>query len=114
MKTRRGSTSGWPLLLIPFSLSAQGPTPMPQNPSPMVEHTRPHPRLEQKAPEGRREKLVLGTLFLPAKLPLKSPTPLLVFFHGPVFVPEVAASQRGKMAVVSIHIGAGSGVYVTA
>jgi hypothetical protein len=104
----------WPLLLIPSSLAAQGPTPTPQNPAPMVEHTRPHPRLDQKAPEGRREKLALGTLFLPARLRLKSPTALLIFFHGPDFVPEVAATQHGRMAVVSIHIGAGSGVYVRA
>lgn len=87
---------------------------MPQNPSPMVEHTRAHPRLEQKAPDGRREKLALGTLFLPARLRLKSPTSLLIFFHGPAFVPELAATQHGKMAVVTIHIGAGSGVYVKA
>lgn len=32
-----------------------------QNPSPMVEHTRPHPRLPEVAPEGRRETLQLGT-----------------------------------------------------
>jgi hypothetical protein len=36
-----------------------------QNPSPMVEHTRAHPRLKEQSPPGRREKLVLGTLFLP-------------------------------------------------
>jgi hypothetical protein len=93
---------------------AQVPPAMPQNPSPMVEHTRAHPRLSQKAPDGRREQLALGTLFLPAKLQLKSVTPLLIFFHGPAFVPEVAASQHRKMAVVSINIGAGSGVYVKA
>jgi uncharacterized protein YbbC (DUF1343 family) len=83
----------------------------PQNPSPMVEHTRAHPRLEQKTPEGRREKLTLGTLFIPAKLELKSPTPLLFFFHGPTWVPEVAAAQNGDTAVVSIQIGAGMRVY---
>jgi hypothetical protein len=104
----------WPLLLIAVSLPAEEIAPLPQNPSPMVEHTRVHPRLEQKAPEGRREKLALGTLFLPARLRLKSPTPLLVFFHGPAFVPEVAATRHGKLAVVSIHVGAGSGVYVKA
>jgi hypothetical protein len=87
---------------------------MPQNPSPMVEHTRAHPRLQQKAPDGRREKLALGTLFVPARLQLKSVTPLLIFFHGPAFVPEIAVAQHGKMAVVSINIGAGSGVYVQA
>src|ERR1700730_5690298 len=100
------------LLLIPIAfLAGDNQAAMPQNPSPMVEHTRAHPHLEQKAPEGRREKLALGTLFLPAQLQLKSPTSLLIFFHGPTFVPEVAATQHGKMAVVSIHIGAGSGVY---
>src|SRR4030088_1385483 len=93
-------------LLIPVSLLAQTP----QNPSPMVEHARVHPRLSQKPPEGRREKLALGTLFLPARLHLKSPTPLLVFFHGAAFVPETAAARHGKTAALSIHIGAGSGV----
>jgi len=101
----------WPLLLIAVSLPAEEIAPLPQNPSPMVEHTRVHPRLEQKAPEGRREKLALGTLFLPARLRLKSPTPLLFFFHGPAFIPAVAATRHGKLAVVSIHVGAGSGVY---
>jgi hypothetical protein len=38
----------------------------PQNPSPMVEHTRTHPRLNERSPSGRRQKLALGTLFLPA------------------------------------------------
>ncbi len=83
----------------------------PQNPSPMVEHTRVHLRLEQTVPEGRREKLALGTLFLPAKLKLKSPVPLLFFFHGPAWVPEVAAAQNGGTAVVSMQIGAGMSVY---
>jgi hypothetical protein len=83
----------------------------PQNPSPMVERTRAHLRLEQRTPEGRREELSLGTLFLPAKLNLKSPTPLLFFFHGPTWVPEVAAAQNGNTALVSIQIGAGMRVY---
>jgi uncharacterized protein YbbC (DUF1343 family) len=83
----------------------------PQNPSPMVEHTRAHPRLEQKAPEGRREKLALGTLFLPAKLKRKPPVPLLVFFHGSEFVPEVAAARNGA-AAIGIRIGTGSRAYI--
>jgi hypothetical protein len=83
----------------------------PQNPSPMVEHTRAHPRLEQKTPEGRREKLALGTLFIPANLNLKSPAPLLFFFHGSTWVPEVAAAGNGT-AVISIQIGSGSRAYI--
>jgi hypothetical protein len=93
------------------SRSSPEQTGTPQNPSPMVEHTRAHTRLEQKTSEGRREKLALGTLFIPVGLKLKSPTPLLFFFHGPTWVPEVAAVQNGNTAVVSIQIGAGMRVY---
>lgn len=85
----------------------------PQNPSPMVEHTRAHLRLEQQSPPGRRETLELGTLFLSAGLKLKSPVPLLVFFHGGAWLPEVAAAKN-HLAVISIQIGAGSGVYAKA
>lgn len=82
-----------------------------QNPSPMVEHTRAHPRLAQATPDGRREKLELGTLFLPAKLKLKSSVPLFIHFHGGTWLPEVAAAKVGKTAVISIQIGSGSGAY---
>jgi hypothetical protein len=82
----------------------------PQNPSPMVEHTRTHPRLPPAVPEGRSEKLSLGTLFIPAKLKLKSPVPVLFFFHSPDSVPDIAAAQN-KMLAVNIRIGAGSSTY---
>ncbi len=86
---------------------------VPQNPSPMVEHTRLHPRLKQETPPGRRESLEPGTLFLPDRLRLKNGIPLLVFFHGGMWIPEVAAA-RHRMAVISVQIGAGSGVYARA
>ena len=82
-----------------------------QNPSPMVEHTRAHPRLKQETPLGRREKLELGALFLPEKLKLKSSVPLFIHFHGGTWLPEVAAAKTGKTAVISIQIGAGSSAY---
>lgn len=82
-----------------------------QNPSPMVEHTRAHPRLVQQTPAGRREKLELGTLFLPAKLKLKTSTPLFIHFHGGTWLPEVAAERAGDTAVITIQIGSGSGAY---
>lgn len=86
---------------------------MPQNPSPMVEHTRAHRRLTQETPPGRREAIEPGTLFLPDRLRLKNGIPLLVFFHGGAWIPEVAAA-RHRMAVISVQIGAGSGVYARA
>jgi len=80
-----------------------------QNPSPMVEHTRAHPRLKEETPPGRREPLELGTLFVPAKL--KGRAPLFVHFHGGSWLPEVAAARTGDTAVISIQIGSGSSVY---
>jgi hypothetical protein len=82
-----------------------------QNPSPMVEHTRVHPRLEQASPPGRREKLSTGNLFIPAKLQHKKKLPLFVHFHGANWLPEVAAARAGRSAVISIHTGTGSSTY---
>jgi hypothetical protein len=72
----------------------------PQNPSPMVEHTREHPRLKEEHPKGRREKLSTGTLFIPASLAGKAEAPLLVFMHGGTWIPEVAAAKTGMAALV--------------
>jgi hypothetical protein len=99
-----------PALLVLFApLSAQDQ----QNPSPMVEHTRPHPRLTKEEPKGRRLKLQLGTLFLPENLKVERKLPLFIHFHGSTWLPEVAAAQNGK-AVISVQIGSGSGVYARA
>ncbi len=93
-------------------LAQQSPeqTGVPQNPSPMVEHTRAHLRLPEQSPEGRREKLSLGTLFVPARLQSKPLAPVLFFFHARGSVPEIAAA-RNNMVVVSAVLGAGSRVY---
>ena len=71
----------------------------PQNPSPMVEHTREHPRLKEEHPEGRREKLSAGTLFVPASLAGKTEAPLLLFMHGGAWISEVAAAKHGMVAI---------------
>ena len=83
------------------------PAQQPQNPCPMVEHTRAHPRLKQEIPPGRRETLELGTLFIPAKLKFKDTLPLFVHFHGGTWLPEVAAAKEGRRAMLSLQIGAG-------
>jgi len=92
-------------LLLATTIAAQ----QPQNPSPMVEHTRAHPRLMEESPPGRREPLEVGTLFLPAKL--KSPAALFVHFHGGNWIPEVAAARAGGTAVISVQLGSGSSAY---
>jgi len=94
-----------PVLLFAFTTAIAQ---QPQNPSPMVEHTRAHTRLAEETPRGRREKLDLGTLYLPEGLAPRPP--LLLFFHGDAWIPEVAAAQNG-IAVVGVQAGAGSASY---
>jgi hypothetical protein len=87
------------------------PGPMPQNPSPMVEHTRAHPRLSEEHPPGERYPLSLGTLFVPAASRHRAGVRLLFFFHGGDWIPEVAVAREKRMAVVTIQAGAGSSRY---
>lgn len=81
-----------------FALAAHAAEP--QNPSPMVEHTREHPRLKEEHPAGRREKLDAGTLFIPQAIVARKEAPLLVFMHGGAWIPEVAAAKHGMAALV--------------
>jgi hypothetical protein len=90
-------------------LAAVGFAQQAQNPSPMVEHTRTHTRLKEETPPGKREKLEVGTLYLPHHLP--SHAELLFFFHGDPWIAELAG-ERNHLAVVSEVAGNGSGVYV--
>jgi hypothetical protein len=85
------------------------PKPATQNPSPMVEHTRSHPRLKEERPAGSRILLLNGTLFLPEELK-RVTIPLYVHFHGGTWLPEVAAAKHGY-AVISVQLGSGSGTY---
>ncbi|MFN0121453.1 MAG: hypothetical protein ACKV2V_13250 [Blastocatellia bacterium] len=100
-------------LALPQTLVARGqaaPPQQSQNPSPMVEYARPHIRLSELRPPGRREPLTIGTLFLPQKLKRGSTIPLLIHFHGFTWIPEQAAATRNT-AVITAQLGSGSGVY---
>ncbi len=92
--------------LVALALASVCRGQMAQNPSPMVEHTRAHPRLKEEHPAGRREKLELGNLYLPAG----RPRAVLFFFHGGTWLPEVAAAKH-RIAVVTVQAGTGSGTY---
>jgi hypothetical protein len=98
--------------LISLFLAACFVAPAQQNPSPMVEHTREHPRLTKTVPPGRRLPLELGSLFVPEKATQTHPVKLLLFFHGGDWLPELAVAQQRNMAVITVQAGAGSGSYV--
>lgn len=88
-----------PLLFL-FALILPVHAAEPQNPSPMVEHTREHPRLKEEHPAGRREKLDAGMLFIPQGIAGQKEAPLLIFMHGGTWIPEIAAAKHGMAALV--------------
>lgn len=88
------------LLCLAFVLALAAQAAEPQNPSPMVEHTREHPRLKEEHPTGKREKLDVGTLFIPKAIVDRKEAPLLVFMHGGTWIPEVAATKHEMVALV--------------
>jgi hypothetical protein len=81
-----------------------------QNPSPMVEHTRAHERLEETKLQGQRLETEWGTLFIPQVFldenDGESALPLLIFFHGGDWLPEVAA-VKAKICVLRVTIKPG-------
>lgn len=81
-----------------------------QNPSPMVEHTRAHPRLPQRELAGRRAPMPIGKLFVPKRWKAAQRSPLLIHFHGAEWIAEAAADAR-RMPVIAIQAGAGSSRY---
>jgi hypothetical protein len=81
-----------------------------QNPSPMVDHSRRHPRLSENAVAGDRHTIDPGTLFLPKKRKLRGTAPLLVHFHGTASIAEACAS-RLRCAVITVVGRSGSAAY---
>ena len=85
-----------------------------QNPSPMTDSTRPHPRVIEARVAGERAPLSIGELFIPAAaLARKRETmPLVVHFHGaPWLIEHHIARSAPHAALVSVNLGAGSGRY---
>ena len=63
----------------------------------------------ERAPDGERLKLSLGTLFVSRGAVGAKTCPLLIHFHGAGWIAEVAATEwKSKVAALSIQIGAGS------
>jgi hypothetical protein len=96
---------------------AQTPPPAGQNPSPMVEHTRAHERIEPRELAGVRRSFEgpLGKpvdVFVPERSRRADALDLVIHFHGGAFLPEYAVSQLGGDAAVAVvNLAPGSGVY---
>ena len=100
------------VLIATVCVSQTAPPPSPQNPSPMVENSRAHKRIPQTEIKGQRWKLSTGTLLLPTSAHVRPVMPLFVHFHGAPWLAECSVQQRNRKAgILTIHLGAGSGVY---
>jgi hypothetical protein len=67
-------------------------------------------RLKKEEPPGKRLALTTGKLFVPEALAKEKTAPLLVHFHGPGWIAEVAGAKHG-LVVVSVQLGSGSSRY---
>jgi len=89
--------------------------PSKQNPSPMVDHTRPHPRIEQAEAIGRRVELKSlrgARLFVNPNVNPDRPVPLVIHFHGaPWLIEQHVARNLPGAAVITVQLGAGSSAY---
>lgn len=85
-----------------------------QNPSPMSDTTRPHPRIVESRAAGERASLSLGELFIPARAVSRKSAamPLVVHFHGASWLAEHHIARAAPhAALISVNLGAGSSRY---
>lgn len=101
----------------PLTGTAQNPPPRPQNPSPMVEHTRAHERLTQKELGGIYRSFI-GPLDKPVELWMPDDVrkrevfDLVLHFLGAAWLAEQAVAALRQPAVAAVvNSGPGSGVY---
>jgi len=103
------------LLLLIFGFVAPAQQPTPQAPSPMVDHTRPHQRIQQTEVAGRRVDLKTlkgARLFVSHQVNPNRPVPLFVHFHGaPWLVERHVSLYLPRAALITVQLGAGSSVY---
>jgi hypothetical protein len=108
-------TTSFVSLLVIFGFVAWTQQPTPQVPSPMVDHTRPHPRIQQTEVAGRRVDLKTlkgARLFVSPHVNPNRPVPLLIHFHGaPWLVERHVSLYLPKVALITVQLGAGSSVY---
>jgi hypothetical protein len=101
------------------SLAAQVPTPpaASQNPSPMVEETRAHERLTQRALSGTMRSFAGPAgkpveLFVPDRARKRDVVDLVIHFHGTAWLPQQAVDDLGGNTVAAVvNLGVGSGAY---
>lgn len=87
----------------------------PQNPSPMTDNTRPHPRIAKVEVAGKRTELASlkgAILFTSPKVKTNKAVPLTIHFHGAAWLMEYhTAKHFPNAALITVSLGSGSRVY---
>jgi hypothetical protein len=100
------------MMFLALPLAAQQ---SPQNPSPMTDTTRPHPRISQTEAAGKRTELATlkgAILFTSPKVKTQKAVPLIIHFHGAAWLMEYhVAKHFPKAALITVNLGSGSRVY---
>lgn len=100
------------IMLAAISAAAQQAQ---QNPSPMTDTTRPHPRIEKVEVQGRRTELTTlkgAVLFAGPKMSADKAVALIIHFHGVSWLMEYhIAKHFPKAALITVNLGSGSRVY---
>ncbi len=100
------------VLTAVLPLSAQQTS---QNPSPMTDTTRPHPRIAQIETPGPRIELQTlkgSILFTGPKVKTDKPVPLVIHFHGaPWLIQFHIARELPRAALITVQLGSGSRAY---
>ncbi len=105
------------LFLVAFAAVSVSAQQAQQNPSPMTDATRPHPRIVQVEVPGRRTELATlkgSILFAGPKVRPNKPVPLIIHFHGVPWLMEYhVAKHFPRAALITVNLGSGSRVYGT-
>lgn len=107
------------MVMVSSTAIAQTPAPpgSTQNPSPMVEATRAHERLEVKALGGIRRSFAGPAgrsveLLVPDDARTREASGLVVHFHGVAWLPvQAVAALDDRTVAAVVNLGAGSGTY---
>lgn len=110
-----GNVSRHVWFVLAFASLSVPAQPTRQNPSPMSDTTRPHPRIEKVEAPGRRVELQTlkgARLFAGPKVRASRPVPLIIHFHGAPWLTERhVANHLPRVALITVQLGAGSRAY---
>jgi len=86
--------------------------PASQNPSPMVDFTRAHERLQKRTIEGNQFAVGKTEVLITPRAAAAGEGDLLIHFHGSAWLPfQAALSTERPLVVAAVNVGQGGGIY---